>query len=280
MIDARWIDVGLVAPPVLHGAYAGLALTIAADPRPAVLWGRATGHLCVGQAQDPVLVANPAAGVPVLRRPLGGGAVWVDEAQLCFAIVCPLAMSPASPADWFRWALAPMVRTCAAFRLDTVPVDTDLWLGRRKIAGSGAATIGRCAVVASSFLLRFDADRFARAMACPGERARAWLEAGVRRTVTDWASNGVSPDAGELARVFRSAAGAAFGWTLREALLTDHAATAGAAYLADLATEDAPVASAARDWRIKLNARSHVSESGAGRRRIVIDGRRAAVLRA
>ena len=53
MIDARWIDVGLVAPPVLHGAYAGLALTIAADPRPAVLWGRATGHLCVGQAQDP-----------------------------------------------------------------------------------------------------------------------------------------------------------------------------------------------------------------------------------
>jgi lipoate-protein ligase A len=279
MTDARWVDLGLVAPPVLHGAYAGLALTIAADPRPAVLWGRATGHLCVGQAQDPARVANAAAGVPVLRRPLGGGAVWVDEGQWCFAIVCPLALAPPCPADWSGRALAPMARTCAAFGLHAVPVDTDLWLGRRKIAGTGAATIGRCAVVASSFLLHFDAGRFARAMACPGVRARAWLEAGVRLAVTDWASNGIAPDAGELARVFRSAVGAAFGWTLHAAPLADHAAAAGAAYLDDLAADDAPVAATGREWRIKLNARSHLAESGAGRRRLVIDGRRAAVLR-
>ena len=58
----------------------------------------------------------------------------------------------------------------ATYRRFGLPVEwhgQDLWLAGRKIAGSGAATIGRCAVFASSFLLHFPAERFARCIASP-----------------------------------------------------------------------------------------------------------------
>lgn len=211
MRPARWIDLGVADPIAFHAAYAGLAEAQRPDADPLVVWGRARAHLCLGQSQGRCEL-DEAIEVPVVRRPLGGGAVWVDEDQLSYAIVAPLGLAPLRHADWYGWALAPAIATFGAFGLEVERCAEDLWLARRKIAGSGAATIGRCAVVASSFLLRFPCARFAASVATPDSGFRTALQEALGTALTDWSSHAAPPDDEALAAAFRTALRDALGW--------------------------------------------------------------------
>jgi hypothetical protein len=198
---ARWIDLGVVDPIAFHAAYAGLAEAQGPDADPLVVWGRARAHLCLGQSQGRCEL-DEAIEVPVVRRPLGGGAVWVDEDQLSYAIVAPLGLAPLRHADWYGWALAPAIATFRAFRLEVDRCAEDLWLARRKIAGSGAATIGRCAVVAR-------ASCCGSRGAVRGERRDAGSAFAPRcgalgTAMTDWSSHAVPPDEDSLGAAFRA----------------------------------------------------------------------------
>jgi lipoate-protein ligase A len=209
---ARWIDLGVVDPIAFHAAYAGLADAQAPGADPLVVWGRARAHLCLGQSQGRCEL-DDAIEAPVVRRPLGGGAVWVDEDQCCYAIVVPLEVAPRHHEDWYAWALAPAIATFHAFGLEVERRSEDLWLANRKIAGSGAATIGRCAVVASSFLLRFPRERFAASVATPDPGFRTALQEALGAAMTDWSSHATPPDEGSLATTFRDALRDTLGWT-------------------------------------------------------------------
>jgi len=211
---ARWIDLGRVAPIGFHATYAGLAEAQARDAAPMVVWGRVARHVCLGQSQGRCEIAE-GLDVPVVRRPLGGGVVWVDEHQLSYALVAPLALAPRRPEQWYAWALAPAVATFAAFGLPVERHAEDLWLGGRKIAGSGAATIGRCAVVASSFLLRFPRDRFSACVAAPSPGFRRALRGALDLALTDWADHAAPPPERALRAAFRAALRATLGWAAR-----------------------------------------------------------------
>ena len=198
---ARWIDLGHCAPLAFHSAYAGLAYSLRANNAPIVVVGRVGPHLCLGQSQGRCEL-DDSVSVPVVRRPLGGGAVWVDEDQISYAIVAPLDIAPSRHEDWYGWALAPAIATFASFGLPVTRVGEDLWLRGRKIAGSGAATLGRAAVVASSFLLRFPAHRFAASVASPTMEYRARLREGLALAMTDWASHADVPHERALKAAF------------------------------------------------------------------------------
>jgi lipoate-protein ligase A len=213
--QARWIGLGTVDPVGFHATYAGLAEAQAAGAAPIVVWGRASAHVCLGQSQGRCEL-DDAVEAPVVRRPLGGGAVWVDEDQLSYALVAPLEAAPRHHADWYGWALAPAIAAYASFGLEVTRCGEDLWLAGRKIAGSGAATIGRCAVVASSFLLRFPRRRFAAAIASRGEAFREALHEGLGVAMTDWASHGPPPADDALASAFTGALRATLGWDPRD----------------------------------------------------------------
>lgn len=200
---------------MFHAAYEGLGHALGADSAPVLLWGQADEHLCIGQHQPRSLAADTDPPVPVVRRALGGGAVWIDRHQFCFALVVPQARLARRPAAWFPWALAPMVDTFTRFGIPVRRVGRDLWAGDKKIAGSGAATIGGCAVIASSFLLSFPAQRFASCIACPSAGFRDWLAEGLEHCMTDWEREGERPGARELAEGFRQDCSARFGWRLR-----------------------------------------------------------------
>ena len=258
---ARWIDIGLVAPAELHAAYTGVAYAMGEGAAPVVVWGRARPHLCLGQSQGLCEVA-PDIEVPVVRRPLGGGAVWVDEHQYCYALIMPRAAVPRRPADWFAWALAPARRTLAGFGLPARLEGGDLWVRGRKIAGSGAATLGQAAVVASSFLMRFPRRRFARAVAAPSPAYRRWLEAALRAAMTDWEGEGRPPQGAALVRAFRDALGAVLGWRAEEARLDDRERAEIAAAHAELAE---PIEPGRRltPHGIKLNHHTFLTETPA-----------------
>jgi lipoate---protein ligase len=219
MRSARWIDLGTCAPAAFHATYAGLAETQTVASEPVVLWAQPRAHISIGQSQDRAaeIVAEP--GVPVIRRALGGGAVWVDEAQDCVVLIVPVHLVPQRWSADMTWALSPAVETMRMFGLPAELRERDIWVRGRKIAGSGAATIGVCAVIAFSFLRCFPKQQFARCVALPRDDLRGWLDDALAVTMTDWAQEGVRPSTRELASAFRKQVKNHLGWISRDSML-------------------------------------------------------------
>jgi hypothetical protein len=120
-VKARWIRLGAVAQQEFDAAYAAIA---AAQPRgapPVLLWG---AHLSDGVARYP------------------------------FALIAPLKFAPGRPQRWLSWGLAAVIATYRQFGVPAY-VDGELYLHGRDIAQSRALALGDCAVIASSFLMRF-----------------------------------------------------------------------------------------------------------------------------
>jgi lipoate-protein ligase A len=247
---ARWIRLGLAEPLDLHAAYAGLAAAQAKDSQPILLWAQAKSHLCLGQSQG-LAELEPCLPVPVVRRPLGGGPVWVDEFQYVFVLIAPKKFAPGRPARWFPWALAPVVATYRAFGLAAYLNQEDVWLQGRKIGGSGAATIGECAVVASSFLLRFPLERFARSLASPSPEFRAWLREGLELAMTQWADHGELPSERDLEETFRARLQAQHGWEFEHSWPNEAELSAIAEARAELGE---PIEQGEARREVKLNA--------------------------
>jgi lipoate-protein ligase A len=261
--SARWIRLGLVEPLELHAAYTGLAAAQAPDAAPILLWGQAKTHLCLGQSQG-LAELDPGVTLPVVRRPLGGGLVWVDESQYVFVLVAPKRLAPGRPARWFSWALSAAVATYRQFGLPAQLNEQDLWLHGRKIGGSGAASIGECAVVASSFLVRFPIESFAASVASPSPAFRSWLREGLSLAMTEWADHGAVPAERDLEEVFRARIEAQHGWqfehswpTAAELAAIDEARVE----LSEPIEHDLPRSVAGG---IKLNAGGHLVERRTG----------------
>jgi lipoate-protein ligase A len=234
MIAARWFDLGRTDPLTFHATYAGVAAARSDEPRPALVWGKVGAHICLGQSQGMCELAD-TLDVPVLRRPLGGGAVWVDEMQLSYALIAPVEAAPRRHADWYAWALAPAIEAFRSFGLAVERNAEDLWLAGRKVAGSGAATIGRSAVVASSFMLRFPRERFARAVAAASQGFRTRLVEALGTAMTDWAEHGTVPDEASMRTAFQTAIEQRLGWRVEPGVL------------------DRAEAAEIRDWRAELS---------------------------
>lgn len=214
MIRARWLDLGRTDPWTFHSTYAGIAQARLDERSPTVVWGRVAPHICLGQGQGMCELAN-GLDVPVVRRPLGGGTVWVDEMQLSYAIVAPLESAPPRHADWYAWALGPAIATFRSYGLTVERRAEDLWLEGRKIAGSGAATIGRSAVVASSFLMHFPRARFTRAVAATSRGFRTRLLEALGLAMTDWSEHAPVPDGASVKAAFEAAVARELEWHLQ-----------------------------------------------------------------
>lgn len=196
----------------------GLALGQPARADPVIVWGRsAVPHISVGASQTAALEVDLDAcarlDVPIVRRPLGGGTVWVDAEQLCCFIILPRGVAPRRPAILFEHALEPIVRAMQCLGLKARRMgQQDIWVGNRKIQGSGAATIGSAAVLGTSFLRRFDSQRFADLVRCPSDGFRQWLTAELAAGMTDWEREGVAIAEEALRAAVTDALAARHGW--------------------------------------------------------------------
>jgi len=116
-MKARWIRLGAIGQRDFDAAYAALA------------------------------AAQPRAAAPVL--------LWGEEAaRYPFALIAPLKFAPGLRRRWLAWGLAAAVATYRQFGVPAY-LNDELFLHGCDIAQSRAAVIGECAVVASSFLMRF-----------------------------------------------------------------------------------------------------------------------------
>jgi lipoate-protein ligase A len=214
--DARWIRLGLVEPLALHATYAGLAAAQPADGAPIVVWARTQAPLCL--EQRPLRTAPaPGGRGPGLRGPAGGRLLWIDADQYVFVLIAARRDAPGRASRWFSWALTPVVATYRQFGLPAYLNGNDLWLNGRKIAGAGAASIGACAVVASSFLLHFPPAYFADGVARPSPEFRSWLRDGLSLAMTEWSTHGARPAERALEDAFRARLEAQYGWHFEHA---------------------------------------------------------------
>jgi len=114
---ARWIRLGPLGQREFDAAYASLAAVQARTAVPILLW------------------AEEAARYP-------------------FALIAPLKFAPGRKDRWLSWGLASAVATYRQFDVPAY-LDGEIYLHGRDIAASKVAAIGECAVIASSFLMRF-----------------------------------------------------------------------------------------------------------------------------
>ena len=120
-MKARWIRLGAVAQREFDATYAAIAAVQGHRTAPVLLWGT--------QVTD-------------------------DAARYPFALVAPLKFAPGRPQRWLSWGLAAAAATYRQFGVPAY-LDGELYLHGRDIAHSRALAMGDCAVIASSFLMRF-----------------------------------------------------------------------------------------------------------------------------
>ncbi len=81
--------------------------------------------------------------------------VWAEEAaRYPFALVAPLKFAPGRERRWLSWGLAAAVATYRQFGVPAY-LDGEIFLHGRDIAHTRVARVGECALIASSFLMRF-----------------------------------------------------------------------------------------------------------------------------
>ena len=144
-----------------------------------VLLSPATPYVCVGYHQDVEEEVDldfcQAHDIPVFRRELGGGAVYLDGDQFFFQLILheKSPLIPAKKETFYRKFLKPVINT---YRHIGIPAEykpiNDVIVKGRKICGSGVGEIGNSLVFVGNLILDFNFDMMSRILKVPDEKFR------------------------------------------------------------------------------------------------------------
>ena len=122
-------------------------------------------------------------GYPVIRREVGGGAVYLDGNQLFTQWIFGAEHLPATVEARFELYIDSLIKTYRALGIaaDYRPIN-DIHVNGRKIGGTGAARMDRAEVVVGSLMFDFDTATMAQVLRVPSEKFRDK----VRQTLDDY----------------------------------------------------------------------------------------------
>lgn len=174
----RVLDAGYVSALRSQAWWHGLAGAMSADADAVLSFCRPReAYVCVGyhrRLDELDLPACAALGLPVLRRQIGGGPVYLDADQLFFQITLPAARAPAAVSRVYQQLLEPAAVALRALGVPaSVSSTNDLVADGRKVSGTGAGQIGEGVVVVGNVMFAFPHERMARALRLPDEEMRA-----------------------------------------------------------------------------------------------------------
>jgi lipoate-protein ligase A len=184
----RVVDSGLSSPLRSQTLWHAIAYGVSAGGRATLSFCRpAAPYVCLGYHRGLDEVDRDYCrehGLPLLRRMVGGGPVYLNSDQLFFQICLPARAVPAARRQALRVLLEPVV---TAFRAVGVPAalddDLEICLDDRKICGHGAGQIEDAVVVCGNLIQRFDHERAARVLALADPAQRDQTLALMRRFV-------------------------------------------------------------------------------------------------
>lgn len=182
-VRLRVIEFGNVSALSSLAAFHGLAEALRPGDDPILSFASPeTPFVCVGVHQEVAKEVDEdfcrANGLPVYRRQIGGGAVYLDHNQLFTHFIYPSDKVPAYAANLYPMFIEPVVRTYRELGVQAEyrPIN-DIHVAGRKIGGTGAANIGEATVMAGSFMFDFDTATMAKCLKVPSEKFRDKLKA-------------------------------------------------------------------------------------------------------
>lgn len=146
-------------------------------------------YVCIGFHQDVDREIDldycRAQGIPVLRREVGGGAVYLDGGQLFVHFIFHREHLPRQVEEVYKLFVRPLVETYRELGIEAAhrPLN-DIVVGSRKIGGTGIAAIGRAMVVVGSLMFDFDTETMVRALKVSSEKMRDKIHESLREYMT------------------------------------------------------------------------------------------------
>jgi len=214
------LDFGRVDPLRSQTLWHAIAAGVSAGASPTLSFLRPSEpYVCIGfhrRVDEVDLDECRRRDIPVYRRMVGGGLVYLDDGQVFFQITVPASSVPPVRTMAMRRLLAPAVTAFRQVGVDaTLDEAGEIVVGDRKVCGHGAGQLGDAVVVVGNLIERFDHDAAAAVLNAPSPSARAEVLRLMRRYV---ASTTVDPDAFQAAAI--TAYAAALGLTPRAGVLT------------------------------------------------------------
>lgn len=164
-----WLDSQLLYHALPRLDMEGLFLLAPAEP-----------YVCIGRHQDVDQDIDVdycrRHSIPVFRREVGGGGVYLDGQQLFYQLVLhknnPLAQG--SKEDFYCRLLAPVVKAYGDLGVpaEYKPVNDIITADRQKISGNGAAEIADHLILVGNVIMDFDYETMVRVLKVPDEKFR------------------------------------------------------------------------------------------------------------
>ncbi len=216
-MQLRVVDAGTVGPWRSQALWHGIAAAMERDTAPTLSLCRpAAPYVGLGyhRSLDEIdFEACRRLGLPVIRRQIGGGPVYIDQDQLFFQITLPAERAPARIDRLYDLGLEP---AAAAFRELGLAVRrngwNDLTVGTRKVSGTGAGQISDGVTVVGNVIFRFPHARMVEVLALPSVTLRRECLRLMERHVSSLEGEGLDKVGFDEARsALIDAYGAAFG---------------------------------------------------------------------
>jgi lipoate-protein ligase A len=210
MRTIRLLELGAVPAVRSQACYHAAAYSLdEGTPDTIILVSPSEPYVCVGYHQEVDREVDRAYcrehGLPVFRREVGGGAVYLDHDQVFIQWVFHPASLPAEVDARYRLYVEPLVRTYRALGIEAVhrPVN-DVHVRGKKIGGTGAARIGRAEVIVGSLMFDFDRAAMARVLKLSSEKMRDKVFQGLQDYMTTMRDElGAVPDRDEVVGLYR-----------------------------------------------------------------------------
>ncbi len=189
----RLIDLGTCEAIKAQTFYEAVAMAVdrGLSPNTLVLCSPSSPYVCIGYHQDLEQEVDVEfcreAGLPIIRRGQGGGAVYLDSNQVFYQYVLrkESRLASGSVEDFFRRLLSVTVSVYRELGLNAEykPIN-DVVVNGKKISGNGAGELGSTRILVGNVILDIDYDMMARVLRVPDEKFRDKMAKSMREWVT------------------------------------------------------------------------------------------------
>jgi lipoate-protein ligase A len=218
MRDIRLLDLGLAPPVRSQTIYHAVAYALDDDsPDTIILVAPTEPYVCIGFHQELEKEVDVeycrAHGLPIYRREVGGGAVYLDKNQVFTQWVFHRHALPANIGDRFALYVQPLVETYQQLGIPANyrPIN-DVHVQGKKIGGTGAAQMGAAEVVVGSLMFDFNFELMSKVLRVSSEKMRDKIFQSLNEYMTTMTKHlGHTPDRDAVVNLYIEKVEAALG---------------------------------------------------------------------